>query len=191
MFQCPKERGIILQAGEIASGLSAYCCPKCGGAWIPPKNYSNWRCQQGDANGPLSPILPSNIELEKDFQPSPLDAQAALCPDCKHYMVRGRVNLKSDSFFVERCPNCKGLWCDVGEWPVLEALGLNIQIEQIFSGEWQTKVRELELLERERLATIEKLGPAIADRLFELTELLEAHPNGDYGVAYLMRRFEQ
>jgi hypothetical protein len=27
--------------------------------------------------------------------------------------------------------------------------------------------------------------------LFELAELLEQHPNGDFGVAYLMRRVDQ
>jgi hypothetical protein len=70
----------------------------------------------------------------------------------------------------------------------LERLGLHTTIEQLFSNEWQTQVRERQFSEQERQATIEKLGSELAGRVFELAEALEKHPNGDFGVAYLMRR---
>jgi hypothetical protein len=72
---------------------------------------------------------------------------------------------------------------------VLQQLGLDSRVDYIFSNEWQAQVRELEHGARERRATIDKLGPDLAERVFELAELLENHPNGDFGVAYLMRRF--
>ncbi len=52
-------------------------------------------------------------------------------------------------------------------------------------------MRVLEQTERQRLAVIEKLGPEIASRVFELGDLLKEHPHGDFGVAYLMRKFEK
>ena len=52
-------------------------------------------------------------------------------------------------------------------------------------------MRSAEAEFRERTATAEKLGTDIAEKLFELAKLLEQHPNGDFGVAYLMRRFEK
>lgn len=190
MYHCPKEAGIELQAQQLADGLAAQCCGSCGGTWIPGDTYSDWREQRVDLSQPFSlSVLP--IALDSGFQPSNLDTRAALCPACRHYLVRGRINLKSSSFFVERCPNCQGIWCDGGEWEILEKLGLDTHIEQIFSGEWQAQVRTLEVVEREKQATADKLGPDLANRLFELAELLENHPNGDFGVAYLMRRFEE
>ncbi|HEY9761828.1 MAG TPA: hypothetical protein V6D07_04845, partial [Trichocoleus sp.] len=80
---------------------------------------------------------------------------------------------------------------DDGEWEILEKLQLVGHLEHIFSGDWQAQVRLLEQGEREKLATIEKLGPEVAYKIFELADLLENHPNGDFGVAYLMRRFEE
>lgn len=190
MYQCPKEGQVNLEDGQLAEGLAAQCCPSCGGAWIPPEAYADWRRPQVDPDQPITvSTLPLALTIEG--QPSPLDNRAALCPDCKHYLVRGRINLNQGSFFIERCPNCNGIWCDRGEWEILEKLGLDTHIEYIFSGEWQNQVRLLEQAERERLATIDKLGPEIAAKIFELAEALEHHPNGDFGVAYLMRRFEQ
>ena len=190
MYQCPKEGRIDLQEQELAPGLTASACPSCGGTWIQPEHYATWQSQQIGPESELKvTVLP--LTLKTDFQPSPLDNRAALCPDCRSYLVRGRVNLPQGSFFVERCPNCKGIWCDAGEWDVLKQLELHAHIEFLFSPDWQAEVRELEHVEREKLATVEKLGPDIARRVFELAELLEEHPNGDFGVAYLMRRFDQ
>jgi Zn-finger nucleic acid-binding protein len=105
--------------------------------------------------------------------------------------VRSRVNLRSTSFFIERCPTCKGIWCDRNEWSVLEKLGLDGYIPVLFSDEWQGHVRRLETEYREKQATVDKLGQALAEQVFALADRLEQHPNGDFGVAYLMRRFEQ
>jgi len=94
-------------------------------------------------------------------------------------------------FYVERCPNCNGIWCDRGEWEILTKLGLHATIQQLFSNEWQARVMRSHQTEKEKQATADKLGAELAERLFELADLLENHPNGDFGVAYLMRRFNK
>ncbi|MEM7648170.1 MAG: hypothetical protein AAF283_03270 [Cyanobacteria bacterium P01_A01_bin.70] len=191
MVQCPKELKTALTAGTLAGGLTAQCCPDCGGAWIRPEHYAEWQAEQGvdpDAEPHVAQV-PS--QLSTDFAPPSLDNRAALCPDCKHYLVRGRIQLKELMFFVERCPNCQGYWCDRGEWDVLQQLQLDRHLNYIFNDQWQAQVKALDLTIREKAATIEKLGPEIADKIFELATLLEDHPNGDFGVAYLMRRFEE
>ncbi|WP_225889303.1 hypothetical protein [Halomicronema hongdechloris] len=88
-------------------------------------------------------------------------------------------------------PQLRGIWCDRGEWDVLQRLGLDTHIEDIFSGDWQAQMRALEQADRERQALREKMGPELAAQIFELADRLEQHPNGDFGVAYLMRRFEE
>nr|WP_255527189.1 zf-TFIIB domain-containing protein [Oculatella sp. LEGE 06141] len=128
--------------------------------------------------------------LDVDYIQSPYDTKGALCPACSYYLARAKVGLKTP-FYVERCSNCGGIWCDHGEWDVLETLGLHTSIERLFTSEWQTQVKERDYAEKERRATVEKLGDDLAARVFELAERLEGHPNGDFGVAYLMRRFEK
>jgi Zn-finger nucleic acid-binding protein len=190
LYQCPKEGDIDLQDSQLEPGLATKACPSCGGAWIPPEHYVTWQRSQVDVEAPIQvAVLP--LTLDTDFKPGTLDNRAALCPDCRSYLVRGRINLNGGSFYVERCPNCAGIWCDAGEWEVLQQLELHTHIDYIFAADWQVQVREQEHGERERLATIEKLGPEIAQRIFELADLLEQHPNGDFGVAYLMRRVDQ
>lgn len=134
-------------------------------------------------------VLP--LSLDHDFTVAPLDGRAGLCPECGTYLKRSRINLKNASFYVERCPSCDGLWCDRGEWEVFEALGLHIQIPIVFNLDWQARIRVLEQVERRHLAVIEKLGEDIANRVFELGELIEGHPHGDFAVAYLMRKFDR
>lgn len=184
---CPKDRKTELVDEVLSQDLPVHGCPDCKGTWIPSENYSSWQFRQQ-----VRPISPETLSprLDVDFVQSPYDMKAALCPECRHYLARARVGVKTP-FYVERCPNCGGIWCDRGEWGVLEQLGLHATIEQLFSSEWQARVRENELFEKEQRATIDKLGPELAAQIFALAEALEDHPYGDFGVAYLMRRFDK
>lgn len=184
VVDCPKDKTTALVDCVLANGLSAFQCPDCGGNWLPGDRYEAWQQQQPPEVQQATPTL-----MDVPFEPSPTDTQAALCPECNHYLSRMKIGQKH-SFYVERCSNCSGIWCDRGEWDVLQKMGLHGAIEQIFAADWKLRMKELEYADRERQATIEKLGEDIAHRVFELAELLEHHPNGDFGVAYLMRRFD-
>ena len=187
---CPKHPQESLISGQLVDGLKASSCSICSGSWIMSEDYQTWQSTQTDLSGELDSLtVPINCDV--DYQPSRYDTRAGLCPNCGFYLVRARINLKQVAFFVERCPACKGIWCDDGEWDVLKELGLSAYIPVLFTDEWQSRVRATEIELRERTATAEKLGPEIAGKLFELATLLEGHPNGDFGVAYLMRRFEK
>lgn len=183
-MQCPKCKIVTLLDSVLDDKFAVKFCKECKGTWIPASEYETWQAQQGYSS--VVPDLASRA-LNVDFVQSPFDSKAALCPECKRYLSRAKVNLKTP-FYVERCMQCRGIWCDYGEWDILKTLGLHTTIEQLFSNEWQTKVRSHQYLEKERQATIEKLGSNLAERVFELAEELEKHPNGDFGVAFLMRR---
>lgn len=184
-MQCPKERKVELLNATLASQMAVMQCPDCQGMWIPPEEYKSWQAQQP---GVGEELLPATLEV--DHVHSSLDTKAAFCPDCNCYLSRAKVGFKSP-FYVERCLNCGGIWCDRGEWEILEKLGLHIAIERLFSSDWQVRARQKEQAEQERRATIDKLGGELAQQLFALAEALESHPNGDFGVAYLMRRFNK
>lgn len=187
-MQCPKDQSVSLVDGTLSDKLTVLHCPDCQGNWISTTNYEAWILSQPPRLA--EPKLITKSESDLDFVPSHNDNRAALCPECQHYLTRARVFYKR-CFYVERCMHCGGVWCDKGEWEVLEKLGLHINIEQLFSHEWQSRVREMEYAEKEREATTQKLGYKVAEMVFELAEILENHPNGDFGVAYLMRRFNK
>jgi Zn-finger nucleic acid-binding protein len=184
--QCPKCKNVTLLDGILDENLAVQYCQECKGTWIPASEYEDWQARQRYNYNPVVPDSASRT-LNVDFVQSPFDTKAALCPECQRYLSRAKVNLKTP-FYVERCMHCRGIWCDYGEWDILERLGLHTTIEQLFSNEWQTKARSHRFSEQERQATIDKLGIELAERVFELAEALEKHPNGDFGVAYLMRR---
>ncbi len=183
-MQCPKCRKVMLVDGVLDEKFAVKYCQECKGTWIPANEYEDWQTRQ--YYSPQRPDLLSG-RLEVDFVQSPFDTKAALCPECRRYLSRAKVNLKTP-FYVERCMYCRGIWCDYGEWDILEELGLHTTIEQLFTNEWQTKSRSRQYFEQERQATINKLGIELAEHVFELAEALEQHPNGDFAVAYLMRR---
>lgn len=184
-MKCPKCKNIYLLDGTLPGNLAVKYCSDCKGTWIPAAEYEAWQAVQ-----PQSPLVNPDLlshTLDVDIVQSPYDTKAALCPECSRYLSRAKVKLRTP-FFVERCLTCQGIWCDYGEWDVLSQLGLHTTIEQLFTSEWQTRVEKQQQAHKEREATIEKLGPELAARVFELAEVLAKHPNGDFAVAYLMRR---
>lgn len=186
-MQCPKDKNITLVDGTLSNKLSVKCCSECQGNWIPGEEYQTWQTRQAQQEAKPEMLAQT---LKVDFVQPPLDNKAALCPECQHYLSRAKVHYRTP-FYVERCTYCGGVWCDKGEWEVLEKLGLHTNIEQMFSSEWQMRAREQEYAEKERQATIDKLGPEVATMVFALAEVLEQHPNGEFGVTYLMRRFDK
>ena len=188
-MRCPKETEIELTTGNLSDELPVHCCPSCKGNWLPTAHYQRWQAMNAGLEAIPDLVVP--MTLDSDYKPAPLDGRAGLCPECGTYLKRSRINLRDASFYVERCPICEGFWCDRGEWKILEALGLHIQIPVVFNPEWQAQVRVGEQDERQKLAVIDKLGPDIAKCVFELGDILAQHPQGDFAVAYLMRKFEK
>ncbi len=186
-MQCPKDKQVTLVDSTFAKNLSVKHCPDCQGSWIPADEYQSWQARQPQHRADPE-VLAQTVNV--NFVQSPFDTKAALCPDCQHYLSRAKVHFRTP-FYVERCMYCGGIWCDNGEWDVLEKLGLHTSIEQMFSPEWQMRAREQEQAVKERQAVIDKLGPEIAAMVFKLGEVLGKHPYGEFGAAYLMRRFDK
>lgn len=186
-MQCPKDKA-TLDDSVVAEELMAKRCPQCTGIWITAGQYRNWQEQRGPESA-----RPERATIEVpdiQFEPSPLDAKGALCPDCGHYLSRARVGT-TRPFYIERCANCGGIWCDGGEWDVLEESNLSVVVPFLFSETWQARRREREHAEHERHELQERLGPELAERVSLFASELRAHPHGDYVLAYLMRVIKQ
>ena len=187
-MQSPKDPSATLIEEVLPDGLVVLRCPSTGGFWLERSHYDDWRASRQDAIASISEIV--NQLGTIDAIPAGEDSRAALCPATGRFLIRARVDTRSP-FYVERSPEGGNFWIDQGEWEVLTQLGLQMQLDILFSPEWQAKLRDYQQIERQKQATIDKLGADLARQVFELAEALREHPQGDFGVAYLMQQFDR
>lgn len=188
---CPKCRNIKLLPTPLKTDdggeIMVHRCPKCEGQWISRADYRRW--QQTRPPVQATPQLLNQPGLPPHI-PSKTDARAALCPECRRYLSRAKVEYVNP-FFLERCAKCEGFWFDRGEWAILDLLGVSGSLEQFFDQEWQMNHREQSAAERERKQLVERLGEDLANQIMTLAETLQAHPYGDFALAYLVRKAAQ
>jgi Zn-finger nucleic acid-binding protein len=180
--QCPKCREVELADLVLAGDLTSYHCQKCEGDWLSGERYQAW---QNNQDRPSK--INTNLHLDNPVKPGETDGKAALCPECRRYLSRVNVPVEQ-SFYLERCPECNGFWCDRQEWDILQKLSLHTSLEYLFTSEWQHKIREQKQSVSERQALIHKLGEELANEVFELGKKLADQTNGDFAVAYLARQ---
>ncbi|MBV5260741.1 hypothetical protein FLX56_20200 [Synechococcus moorigangaii CMS01] len=181
-MQCPKCRDVDLLDQVLGGDLTSYHCEKCGGDWLSGDRYQTWQARQQKPKQ-----INTQLSLAETVIPSATDNKAALCPECRRYLSRVKIPV-DQPFYLERCPECNGFWCDRQEWDILQKLQLHTSLEYIFTAEWQHKIREQQHNISERHALIQKLGDQLATEVFQMGEKLAAHTNGDFAVAYLARR---
>lgn len=183
-MECPKCRNAVLLDSQLPGKIPVKRCSECKGMWISSKHYRDWQRQQ-----PQKQATPDLLQQKTDipFTPAPVDSRAGLCPECSRYLSRAKVKYRQP-FFIECCQECEGFWLDEGEWDLLNALGLSSSLEQFFDRQWQMQMRAQEYLASERQTLIDKLGEDLARVIFALGDRLIEHPNGDYALAYLMRK---
>ncbi len=188
-MRSPKVKGANLEPSEVTAGLSSQKCPQSLGHWIAAATYEAWQSQQLQQVRD-TPIEEVNWLQDLRIHPAETDIRAGLCPECGIILTRLRIPLKTP-FYVERCADCGGIWCDRGEWQILEQLGLHTRIPQMFSSQWQMQVREQVLHDQERQSLTEKLGTDLAQEVLRLAATLEKHPHSGFAIAYLTRRAER
>lgn len=181
-MQCPKCRDIDLNDFVLTDNLTSYRCEKCEGDWLSGDRYQTWQAAQDKP-----PIVNTNLALQEIVTPAATDNKAALCPECRRYLSRVKIPV-DQPFYLERCPECNGFWCDRQEWDILQKLSIHTSLEYVFTSEWQSKIREQQLNVSERQALIQKLGQELATEVFQLGDKLASHKNGDFAVAYLARQ---
>lgn len=167
----------------------SYLCSCCAGQWISADHYQIWQGAENSEDIRQPSFL---AESETNYVPPDLDVKGSLCPECGGYLTRLKVfyTLKR-SFYLERCAACGGFWCDRGEWQVLQQLGQERYLPQLFSTKWQISVREQLKLELERQMVIDKLGEELSTQLFELISSLADHPEGEFAANYISRQVGQ
>lgn len=186
-LSCPKHQEFNLEKSMLAGEIPTHCCPHCHGHWINSQDYEDWQTQKGRQLLSLDQVL-DNIDLEMEISVD--DKKAGFCPECQCYLTRAKVPITTP-FFVESCASCNGIWLDHGEWEILRQLGLELEIKKLFLRGWQATLRDKQKAKNEQAVIIQKLGPELAEKLFEIANLLETYDDEEVGIAYLINRINQ
>lgn len=179
MSNCPMCKQARLQAGALDDELPVNECQKCGGAWLRANEYARWLRKQKPGTYYLSRIEGRNISLL--IQDS---NQAALCPDCGHFLRRYRIGARV-AFHLDRCNHCNGVWFDRNEWHALKAADLHDEVNQIFTQPWQEHIQHEDSASRLQAMYLARFGGEDYAKIQELRAWLQDHPRRSMLLAYL------
>jgi Zn-finger nucleic acid-binding protein len=186
-MKCPKCKDPLSES-KLFVNLPSQVCGTCAGQWVDADNYQVWREDQARVTVDPNDLLQADLS---GYQvPAELDTKTGLCPQCQKILSRTRVGT-NPFFYLDYCQSCNGFWFDRDEPAILEKVHVHDQLEVLVTSTWQSRVRATQLVNSEKQAIIDKLGAELAQQVFDFAEVLKEHPNGDFAVAYFMRRFER
>jgi Zn-finger nucleic acid-binding protein len=133
--------------------------------------------------------------LAEKLVPGSIDAVAApstdadqlpgFCPRCRGILERARV-VDEHPFHLDRCPACRGIWFDSGEWAAVASTEWLHHLDDLWDPVWRKKVRD-ERADNRHLETIEHaLGAETFAKLKAAVDVLRNHPMRSLGLSYLV-----
>ena len=175
---CPKCEGSKLK--EPSSGTQVLRCYECGGMWL-AADEAKALALDGTIVDPAS-MLPTKSGAS--------DARTGFCPKGHGLLIRARVEIEEDPFYLEQCPHCVGIWFDHGEWHRLASSRLLEHLSDFWNPAWQRR-RRAELSEARHKRKLAKgLGEYLVDSLDAIAKRIMGHPLRNEVLAYLSGKSE-
>lgn len=170
---CPKCERSVLK--EPSSGTKVLRCYECGGMWL-AADEARELALDGTIVDPVS-MLPTKAGAT--------DARTGFCPKGHGLMIRARVEIEEDPFYLEQCPQCMGIWFDHGEWNRLASSRMLEHLSDFWNPHWQRR-RRAELSEaRHRRKLADALGADVLEALDQVAARIKGHPLRNEALAYL------
>jgi Zn-finger nucleic acid-binding protein len=145
-MKCPHCQTSDLKPTMIEEYLPAMGCGTCHGSLVSLLYYRHWvETQQGPRE---SGRKVEGIETTET-------TKAVMCPKCSRLMTKYKLT-GGVSNRVDVCATCDEAWLDGGEWELLEALQLSLNMPAIFTEAWQRRIRH-ELSEETRRSVLTRL----------------------------------
>lgn len=176
-MNCPVCRSVILQPGELVSGLSSQRCHECQGNWL--NSYELWDWMERQPKTGEAAAHPPDFLPQTEEKPG-----ARLCPECGRFLSKFRVGIGS-GFALDRCGNCGGVWLDGKEWEVLQQHGLHTQFGRFFTAEWQRYITQAEKRKHLEKLYQERIGAEDFAELKRIKEWVRKHPKAADMLRYL------
>ena len=177
-MKCPHCKTSDLKPTMIEEELPAMGCGTCHGSLVSLLYYRHWaetqKAPSGDAGGAAA-----NLETTDT-------TTAITCPKCDRLMAKykltGRISNR-----VAVCSTCDEAWLDGGEWQLLEALQLSLNLPAIFTDAWQRRIRH-ELTEDSRRSILTRMiGEDATAKVEEFRTWLAKNKHKSQIMTYLYR----
>jgi len=168
-MQCPSCRNSRLSPVKLEDELPAMGCGKCGGALISLLYYRHWAEQHSSGT--------KSLVQEGVVVSTASDSSVSLtCPKCSKLMTKFLLS-SGHSNRIDLCKSCDEAWLDGGEWELLKALQLELELPNVFGEKWQIRIRkeQLDSMKYDRL--VQAVGEADAEKACGVKEWLKDNKN--------------
>lgn len=128
-------------------------------------------------------MLPPNDGDQQEIQEV---NPAYLCPETGTIMTRYKVG-HGFRFSIDRSMT-GGVWLDAGEWEALKDRNFHDEIHYIFTDPWQREALRADILSNRRERLESRIGSEFLAAIDELKTKLDAHPNRDEILAYIINK---
>lgn len=160
-------RDTLLTGEEGAPDLRGFRCPEGHGLFLPSDLYFAW--QEGhEPSAEGGGLIPSADEVGDIRSPK-------MCPQDGRIMGRYRVG-GEDSFWLDRCGTCSGVWFDGDEWEATLAAGLLDELPTLVSDAWQRDIERAHAEQHREERLRERIGDDDMGRIDAFRVWLWAHP---------------
>lgn len=162
-MKCPKCRNLDLKPTKLEDSLPVMGCPQCEGSLISLLYYRDWAERTVPVEQPGQPQ--DEVSVEPDT------TTALACPKCSKLMTKYSIASEHRNR-IDLCGTCDEAWLDGSEWTLLKSLELAHKLPNVFTDQWQRKVRsqKMEALKVERLKKV--VGEDAAGKAVEIKDWL-------------------
>ncbi len=173
-MKCTACESGLLSPAYLDVMLACHTCDQCGGSLLKMVDYLHWKDRQGD----FSPESPKDVVVSAEESP-----RALLCPVTGGLMTKYRISADTDHR-LDLSVAINAVWIDKGEWDLLKADGLSLQVNRIFTNHWQRAIHDAESKETMQELYQRRFGEHYAE-LKKIRKSLALMPNKHEAMAYL------
>ncbi len=172
-MKCPSCHVGILQNDTIDNLFPCKTCDHCQGHWLLLKDYMYWK-----NHSDKKPII-------EDTDISAIETKNALiCPLSGTLMIKYRISNEVENR-IDYSRHCSAIWLDHGEWQLIKKLDLAYQLNDIFTTNWQKKVKDNASSQLSDKCYIERFGEEDYKKIKEIRDWLVNHPQSNNLFNYL------
>lgn len=154
-------------------------CEICRGVWLPVRELERWKKVKTE----LETQIPRSVAIQE------ADKRTGLCPMKHGLLERGApVETRGETFRLERCPHCGGMWFDPGEWNRLVRGELLESLEKFWDPLYRRQRRKQEALESREDLLRRMLGPETYEKMDDLIDILTDHPMRSVAIAHMAEK---
>ena len=144
-------------------------CPRCGGMFVPQQRIAQFV-----------------QDLPEPVSATSVAGEGIRCAADHSIMTRARVDVPGgDAIYLDRCPSCKSVWFDAGEWTALASAHLLEHLDEFWTTEWRNRQRHVQEKAQYEARMKEAFGEELYGRLLSVARELHRHPRRSQALAII------